>query len=108
MQCLQGLEKYPSVLKYIAGWKDNKPTIKVFLSYCDTGAIDFFEDNDQIPNGTCFEFVNVAEKSKEKRKTEKVDYSSFPDENYIRAVLGNIINKHAKKTVCKTFKHCRT
>lgn len=101
MQCLQGLKRYPSVLKYIAGWKDNKPTIKVFLSYSDTGAKDFFKHNNQIPNGTCFEFVNIAEKSKEKMQTAKVDYSSFSDEDYVRTGLGNIINKHAKKLYAK-------
>lgn len=101
MHCLQGLERYPSVLKYIAGWKDNKPTIKVFLSNGDTEAKDFFKHNNQIPNGTCFEFINIAEKSKEKIHTAKVDYSSFPDEVYVRTGLGNIINKHAKKLYAK-------
>lgn len=103
LQCLRGLEDYSSVLKYIAGQKDNKPAIKVFLSHDDTSAMDFFKYNKQIPKGTSFEFVNVAEKSKEIFEAEKeiMDYSLFPDENYVRTKLGELINKHAEKLYAK-------
>lgn len=103
MQCLQGLESYSSVLKHIAGWKDNKPTIKVFLGHEDTGAMDFFKHNDQIPKGTCIEFLNVAEKSKEIFEAEKenIDCSSFPDDNNMMTKLGEVINKHAEKLYAK-------
>lgn len=103
LQCLQRLEEYSSVLKYIAGQKDNTPAIKVFLSHDDTRAKNFFLDNDQIRKGTCFKFVNVAEKSKEIFEAEKeiMDYSSFSDENHVRTKLGEIINKHAEKLYAK-------
>lgn len=103
LQCLRGLEDYSSVLKYIAGQKDNKPAIKVFLSHDDTSAMDFFKHNNHIPKGTCFEFVNVAEKSKEIFEAEKeiMDYSFFPDENHVRTKLCEIINKHAEKLYAK-------
>lgn len=103
MQCLHGLKSHSSVLKHIAGWKDDEPTIKVFLSHDDTGAMDFLKHNNQIPKGTCFEFVNIAEKSKEIFKSGKdnMDYSSFPDDNNIKTKLGEIINKHAQKLYAK-------
>lgn len=103
LQCLQGLKSHSSVLKHIAGWKDGEPTIKVFLSHDDTGAIDFFKHNNQIPKGTCFEFVNVAEKSKEifKSGEDNLDYSSFSDDNNMKTKLGEVINKHAQKLYAK-------
>lgn len=65
--------------------------------------MDFFKHNNQIPKGTCFEFVNVAEKSKEIFKSGKdnLDYSSFPDDNNMKAKLGEVINKHAQKLYAK-------
>lgn len=103
LQCLRGLESYPSVLKYIAGQKDNNPAIKVYLGHDDRGAMNFFKQNNQIPKRTCFEFVNVAEKSKEIFEAEKehVDYSSFLDESRVRTELSEIINKHAEKLYAK-------
>lgn len=103
LQCLRGLESYPSVLKYIAGQKDNNPAIKVYLGHDDRGAMNFFKQNNQIPKRTCFEFVNVAEKSKEIFEAEKehVDYSSFLEESRVRTELSEIINKHAEKLYAK-------
>lgn len=103
LQCLRGLESYPSVLKYIAGQKDNNPAIKVYLGHDDRGAMNFFKQNNQIPKRTCFDFVNVAEKSKEIFEAEKehVDYSSFLDESGVRTELSEIINKHAEKLYAK-------
>lgn len=103
LQCLRGLQDHPSVLKFIAGQKYNKPAIKVFISHDDTRAMDFFKINKQIPKGTCFEFVNVAEISKEIFEAEKeiMDYSSFLDENHVRTKLGEIIKKHAEKLYAK-------
>lgn len=95
---LQCLRDHPSVLKFIVGQKYNKPAIKVFLSHDDTSAIE-----KEIPKGTCFEIVNVAEKSKEIFEAEKeiMDYSSFLDENHVRTKLGEIIKKHAEKLYAK-------
>ncbi|XP_034317808.2 uncharacterized protein [Magallana gigas] len=103
LQCLRGLESYPSVLKYIAGQKDNNPVMKVYLGHDDTVAMNFFKQNSQIPKRTCFEFVNVAEKSKEIFEAEKdhVDYSSFFDKRRVRTKLGEIINKHSEKLYAK-------
>lgn len=97
---LHGLVSHPSVLKYIAGQKDNNPAIKVYLSHDDTEAMNVFK---QIPEITCLEFVNVAEKSKEIFEAEKehTDYSSFLDESRVRTKLGEIINKHAEKLYAK-------
>lgn len=103
MRCLQGINNHSSVLKHIAGWKDNKPTIKVFLSQSDTDAITFFNHNNQIPKGTCIEFVNVADKSKEIFEDEKenVVCSSIPDDTNMKTKLGEVINKHAMKLYSK-------
>nr|XP_034317809.1 uncharacterized protein LOC105338984 [Crassostrea gigas] len=97
---LHGLVSHPSVLKYIAGQKDNNPAIKVYLSHDDTEAMNVFK---QIPEITCLEFVNVAEKSKEIFEAEKehMDYSSILDESRVRTKLGEIINKHAEKLYAK-------
>lgn len=97
---VKGLKIYPSVLKYIAGQKDNNPAIKVYLSHDDTEAMNVFK---QIPEITCLEFVNVAEKSKEIFEAEKehTDYSSFLDESRVRTKLGEIINIHAEKLYAK-------
>lgn len=97
---VKGLKIYPSVLKYIAGEKDNNPAIKVYLSHDDTEAMNVFK---QIPEISCLEFVNVAEKSKEIFEAEKehTDYSSFLDESRVRTKLGEIINKHAEKLYAK-------
>lgn len=103
LQCLQGLESYSSVLKHIAGWKDNKLTIKVFLSHDDTNATNFFKYNNQIPKGTYFEFVNIAEKSKEifVDEEEDNDDSLFPDNKHARTKLSEIIKKLGEKIYAK-------
>lgn len=109
MRCLQGLESYSSVLKHIAGLKENKPTIKVFLSKWDKKAKKFFKKNNKIPIGTYFEFVNVAEKSKEIFVDEEdVDDSLFPDNKHARTKLSEIIKKTRRENLCKAFKYCRT
>lgn len=79
---------------------DNNPAIKVYLSHDDTEAMNVFK---QIPEITCLEFVNVAEKSKEIFEAEKehMDYSSILDESRVRTKLGEIINKHAEKLYAK-------
>lgn len=102
LRCLQGLESYSSVLKHIAGLKENKPTIKVFLRNYDTKATHFFKYNNQIPNGTYFEFVNVAEKSKEIFVDEEdIDDSLFSDNKHARTKIGEIIKKHGEKIYAK-------
>lgn len=102
LRCLQGLESYSSVLKYIAGLKENKPTIKVFLRNDDTEATHFFKYNNQIPNGTYIEFVNVAEKSKEIFVDEEdIDDSLFSDNKHARTKIGEIIKKHGEKIYAK-------
>lgn len=90
-----GPDKHPSVLKVIAGCKDNKPTVKVFLNHNDEDAKKIFNDSDQIPKGTYFEFVNVADLSTEIfRGKEKSDHSSV--NKSVRECLGQIIKNQGE------------
>lgn len=94
-----GLHKYPSVLKCIAGIKNRKSTIKIFLSHDDKEAMAFFKHYDKIPEGTRLEFVNVEKKSKESLRAgkEKTDLSSFRITEFVRKELGQIIKNQGER-----------
>lgn len=96
IQSINGPDKHPSVLKVIAGCKDNKPTVKVFLNHNDEDAMKILNDSDQIPKGTHFEFVNLADLSTEIfRGKEKIDHSSV--NKSVRECLGQIIKNQGEK-----------
>lgn len=95
------LLSHPSIVRYIAGQRgDNRPVVKVFLSYGNKEDMLFFKMCCTVPDDTQFEFVNV-EKSKEivgeveklklqERKAPAVDKAT-------RVQLNRIIEEHAEK-----------
>lgn len=95
LRSISGLHQYPSVIKCIAGIKNEKMTIKVFLSYDDIEAKEFFKDNDQIPKDTVLDFVNVKEKSENRKKRR--DLIPFRITENVRKTLGQVIKNQGER-----------
>lgn len=97
------MQKYPSILKYITGYRDSvdkKQVVKVFLRGEDEETKTFFKDCCAYSKDLQFKFVNV-ERSKDRnkeveelkileRKAPAVDIST-------RKTLKQIIQEHGKK-----------
>lgn len=92
---------YKSVLKYVAGMKNNEHTIKIFLSYDDKDAKQYFVR--QLPKNIILEFVYVDEKSKEMKRTNKtnVEYTSCSIETYERETLSHAITNQGEAIYAK-------
>lgn len=84
MKNIRGLGSYKSVLDLIAGIKNDKPTLKVFLSIDDQEAIGFIQDHPEIPKGTVFEFVVVKSYKERKDPSKTKNYNSYPIEKHVR------------------------
>lgn len=59
------MTKYPSVLNYIAGWKDGKTILKVIFEKKDDEAEKFLRDSCRISADTDFDFIYANEFIKE-------------------------------------------
>lgn len=95
------LLKYPSVIKYIAGYKDDKKeVVKVYLSNDnDDVKKEFIKScKGHVSKDTCFEFVNF-EKTKETPK--KIENVKLPDSTSVDEITREqvmfIIQKHREK-----------
>lgn len=90
------LSNFKSVRKYIAGTKDGKPFVKVFVKYKNKEEERFIRTH---LKGIEFEFVNVSEKSEQSNDLQKIREKErmapvLPDE--IRIQLNKIINSQAE------------
>ena len=90
------VEKFPSVLKYIAGRKNEALVVKVFFSYEDRDAEIYFKEQTLIDESE-FEFINVRDKlckstSLEKDDKKEKDLLPPPMDKTTRQKLGEIIN----------------
>lgn len=94
------MSKYPSIIRFIAGYKDKTKVVKVFLHGDNQEVKDSFQDCCKVSEGTCFEFVNVdqiKEVSEEDKETELCE-SSAPDvDDSTRIALGKIIQKYGDR-----------
>lgn len=96
MKNISGLGSYKSVLNLIAGIKNDKPTLKVFLSTDDQDAIRFIKDHPEIPKGTVFEFV-VKSNNEQKDPAKMKTYSSYPIEKKVRKMLSKTIKNQGER-----------
>lgn len=94
---ISGLGSHKSVLNLIAGIKNDKPTLKVFLSIDDQHAISFIKDHPKIPKGTVFEFVVVKSNKEQKGPAKMKNYSSYPIEKNVREMLSKTIKNQAER-----------
>lgn len=69
------LHQYPSIIKYLAGYRHKKEVVKVYLSRDDDRAKIFFMDNCKVSKETHFEFINVEERKVKKEDEENEDYN---------------------------------
>lgn len=69
------LHEYPSIIKYLAGYRHKKEVVKVYLSRDDDRAKNFFMDNCKVSKETHFEFINVEERKVKKEDEENEDYN---------------------------------
>lgn len=97
MKNLSGLDSHKSVLNLIAGIKNDKPTLKVFLSTDDQQAIRFIKDHREIPKGTVFEFVVVKSNKEQKDPAKIKNYSSYPIEKNVREMLSKTIKNQGER-----------
>lgn len=95
-------EHFPSVLKYIAGRKNETSVVKVFLRYEDRDAEDYFKEHTLIDKSE-FEFVNLSNKLLKSTSLEKGDekkkevHLPEPMDKTTRQRLGDIINNRGMK-----------
>lgn len=69
------LHKYPSIIKYLAGYRHETEVVKVYLSSDDERAKHFFMDNCKVSEKTHFEFINVGERKVKKEDEDNEDYN---------------------------------
>lgn len=100
MKNISGLGSHRSVLNLIAGIKNDKPTLKVFLSIDDQDAISFIKDHPEIPKGTIFEFV-VKSYKEQKDKAKMKNFSSYPNEKNVREMLSKTIKNQGERIYAK-------
>lgn len=90
------LEKYQSVLRYIAGVKNEKPFVKVYLKYEDKTAMDVFEKHPLLKD-TLVEFVNITTLAKENKNIPKtVNNTKIAMSKDVRDKLNKIISSRAE------------
>lgn len=100
MKNVIGLSSFPSILNLIAGLKDNKPTLKVFLSHEDKKAKAFFKNTPGIPED--IDFVVVSSKSKKESWAEKGnENSSYCIDKNMREQIGKIIKSQGERLYAK-------
>lgn len=102
MQDRSILHKHPSIVQFIAGHRgDRKPVIKVYLRNNDEKAKQFFQNCCSVSEDTQFEFVNVAENSKEiSKEVEKINLHEKKAPAFKKSAikkLGEIIQEHGEK-----------
>lgn len=96
MKNIFGIRSYPSVLNLIAGVKDNKPMLKVFLSHEDEEAKEFFRNMPGFPENV--DFVVVSSKSKKTARTEgRTEYNSFRIDHNSREKISKIIKRQGER-----------
>lgn len=89
------MANYQSVIRYIAGVKNEKPFVKVFLRYEDKPAMTFFQ-NLPLPKDTLVEFVNITTLAKEnKNMSDTVNCRTAMCKD-IRDKLNKIISNRAE------------
>lgn len=94
MKNIFGLRSYPSVLNLIAGVKDKKPTLKVFLRHEDEDTKNFFKNRFENVN-----FVVVSTKSRKEQRVgrEREEYSSHRINKNRREQIGKIIKRQGER-----------
>lgn len=97
MKNISGLGSHKSVLNFIAGIKNDKPTLKVFLSTDDQDAIGFIKDHPEIPKGTVFEFVVVNSYKEQKDQVKRKNHISYSIERNVREMLSKTIKKQGER-----------
>lgn len=98
MKNLSGLGNNKSVLNLIAGIKNDKPTLKVFLSFDDQYAITFIKNHPEIPKETNVEFV-VVKSYKEQRDQAKT--KNYHIEKNVREILSKTIKNQGERIYAK-------
>lgn len=94
-------ERYPSISKCLVGHRgDEQTVVKVFLRQDDKEAELSFKYACRFANESKFEFVNLAEKSKEIQKEAEKDTSKErkePVDRLARMTLKKLIQDHGEK-----------
>lgn len=98
MKNISGLGSQKSILNLIAGIKNEKPTLKVFLSIDDQDAIGFIKDHPEIPKETNVEFV-VVKSYKEQRDQAKT--KNYHIEKNVREILSKTIKNQGERIHAK-------
>lgn len=101
-----GIERFPSILTYIVGRKNDKICLKVFMRNADDNAECFFkEQGRKLACDVHYDFVNIKEKSEEIRKEvreiealERKTDKKFMDE---KNILNEIVNTEGEKIYAK-------
>lgn len=97
------LQKYPSILKYITGYRDSvdeKQVVKVFLCGEDEKTETFFKDCCAYSKDLQFEFVNVKrykDRNKEVEELKILERKARPVDTATRKELKQIIEEYGKK-----------
>lgn len=94
------LQKYPSIIKYIAGRRDDKKeVVKVYLLEDNEEAKEFFVKCCEVSRDTIFEFVNVNKLKQSQTVDEIKETERKPRsvDNSKRKELLQIIRKNRKK-----------
>lgn len=90
------LTNHQSVLRYIAGVKNEKPFVKVYLRYEDKTAMTVFQ-NLPHPKDTVVEFVNITTLAKENKSMPKtVNNTKTAMCKDVRDKLNKIISSRAE------------
>lgn len=97
MKNISGLSSYPSVFNLLAGLKDNKPTLKVFLSHEDEDAKNFFKCRPDIPENVDFVVVSNKSKKEQRVRREREGYSSHRINKNMREQIGKIIKRQGER-----------
>lgn len=101
MKNISGLGNHKSILNLIAGIKNDKPTLKVFLGIDDQEAILFIKDHPGIPKGTVFEFFVVSSNKEQKDQAKRKNHTSFPIEKNMREMLSKTIKNQGERIYAK-------
>lgn len=93
------LLKYPSIIKYIAGYRQGEEVVKVYLSGDDEEAKLFFRTQCKVSKNAIFEFVNVEQlkATEEEKEIENLEIKFSADEDTTKKELMQIIRKNGKK-----------
>lgn len=95
------MSKYPSIVRFIAGYKDGRTkVVKVYLHGDDQEVKESFKNCCKVSKDTCFEYVDVdqiQEESEEDKETQLREINAPDVDDSTRIALRQIIQKYGDK-----------